>query len=218
MSRESNVINFYIICNRLKHLIRSGWKQWSVQGDRLESVAEHVYSTQMLALAMYSEFKYDIDIRKVILMLAIHELEETIIGDLVFFEITEEEKARIGHEAVSKILSPLASGNKIKELIYEFDEKTTPEAKFAFFCDKLECDLQCKLYDLDDRVDVHTAGESAKKRNPNVQKMVDEGYSWSDMWMGFSEGRYGYDKNFLKVSKKAGSLTKEDLLSLLEKL
>ena len=218
MSRESNVINFYVICNRLKYLIRSGWKQWSVQGDRLESVAEHVYSTQMLALGMYSEYKYDIDIRKVILMLAIHELEETIIGDLVFFEITEDEKKKIGHEAISKTLSPLASGEKIKELIYEFDEKVTPESQFAFFCDKLECDLQCKLYDLEDRVDVHTAGSAAKKRNPDVQRMVDEGYSWSDMWMGFSKGRYGYDKNFLKVSKKAGSLTKEDLLSLLEKL
>jgi 5'-deoxynucleotidase YfbR-like HD superfamily hydrolase len=212
MSRESNVINFYVICNRLKYLIRSGWKQWSVQGDRLESVAEHFYSTQMLALAMYSEYNYDLDIKKIIMMLAIHELEETIIGDLVFFEITPEEKERIGHEAISKILEPLASGEKIKELIYEFDAKVTPEAKFAFFCDKLECDLQCKLYDLDDRVDVHTAGAQAKKRNPDVQRMVDEGYSWSDMWLGFSEDRYNYDDNFLSVYRKARTLTKDNLL------
>ena len=68
------------------------------------------------------------------------------------------------------------------------------------------------MYDLDGRVDVQTAGEAAKKRNPDVQRMVDEGYSWSDMWLGFSEGRYGYDENFLNVSKKARTLKKEDLL------
>ena len=94
MSKESNVLEFYILCNKLKHLIRSGWKQWSVQGERLESVAEHVYSAQMLAIAMISEYDYDIDMLKVIIMLAVHELEETIIGDLVFYEITPEEKER----------------------------------------------------------------------------------------------------------------------------
>ena len=212
MSKESNVLDFYILCNSLKHLIRTGWKEWSVQGERLESVAEHVYSTQMLALAMYSEFDYDLDIKKIIMMLAIHELEETIIGDLTFYQSTPEEKKRKGHEAITKILAPLASGEKIKEIIYEFDERTTPEAKFAFYCDKLECDLQCKMYDLDDRVDVHTAGTKAKERNPKVQQMVDEGYSWSDMWLGFSEGSYNYDDNFLSVSRKARTLTKDNLL------
>ena len=216
MSKETNVLEFYMICNKLKTLIRSGWKQWDVQGDRLESVAEHVYSTQMLALGMYSEYDYNIDILKVILMLAVHELEETIIGDLVFFEISEEEKKRIGHKAISKILEPLNICDGIKNLIYEFDEKVTPEARFAFFCDKLECDLQCKMYDLEERVDVQTAGEAAKKRNPDVQRMIDEGYSWSDMWLGFSEGRYNYDENFLKVSQKARTLKNKDLLKKYE--
>ena len=104
MSREENVINFYIICNRLKNTIRTGWIDWNVKRDRLESVAEHIYSTQMLAIAMKSEYEYDIDIMKVIYMLAIHELGETIIGDLTLFQISKEEKEQIEHEAVFKIL------------------------------------------------------------------------------------------------------------------
>lgn len=31
MSREENVINFYIICNRLKNTIRTGWIDWNVK-------------------------------------------------------------------------------------------------------------------------------------------------------------------------------------------
>ena len=72
-------------------------KTWNVKRDRLESVAEHVYGVQMLAIAMKSEYSYDIDIMKVILMLAVHELGETVIGDLTQFDITKEEKEIIEH-------------------------------------------------------------------------------------------------------------------------
>ena len=89
MSKEQNVIDYYVVCNRLKNIIRKGWIDWKVQRERVESVAEHIFGVQMLALAMYSEYRYDIDILKVILMLAIHELGESIIGDLTQFQITK---------------------------------------------------------------------------------------------------------------------------------
>ena len=152
--KEKNVINFYVLCTKLKNVIRTGWKDWNVQRDRLESVAEHIYGTQMLALAMHSEFEYDIDIVKVVYMLAIHELGETVIGDLTSFQVSKEEKIKIEHEAVHKILDKLIDGKKIEELFLEFDEHKTLESKFAYQCDKLECDLQCKLYDEEGCVDL----------------------------------------------------------------
>ena len=92
MSKEENVVKYYVMCNKLKDVIRTGWKDWHVKRDRLESVAEHVYGVQMLAIAMASEYKYDIDILKVICMLAVHELEEVVIGDLTMFQISKEDK------------------------------------------------------------------------------------------------------------------------------
>ena len=74
MEKAQNVIRYYVICNQLKNLIRTGWKNWHVNRERIESVAEHVYGVQMLALAMYSEYEYPIDIMKVLFMLAIHEV------------------------------------------------------------------------------------------------------------------------------------------------
>ncbi len=147
MTPEENVLKFYVLCNRLKNVIRTGWKDWHVNRERLESVAEHVYSAQMLAIAMYSEFKYDVDIYKVIFMLAVHELEEILIGDLTQFQISREEKAKIGHEAIEKVLSSLANKEDVKKIILEFDERKTKEAEFAYHIDKLEADLQCRLYD-----------------------------------------------------------------------
>ncbi len=86
MPKEENVVNYYVICNKLKNVIRKGWIDWRVQRERIESVAEHIFSVQMLAIAMKSEYQYEIDIMKVILMLAIHELGETVIGDLTLFD------------------------------------------------------------------------------------------------------------------------------------
>ena len=99
------------------------------------------------------KYQYDIDLLKVILMLAVHELGETIIGDLTQFEIDDHEKKRIEREAVHKILMGLVDGSKIEQLFLEFDDHQTKEAMFAFQCDKLECDLQSKLYDEEKCVD-----------------------------------------------------------------
>lgn len=74
MEKAEKVINYYVLCNKLKNVIRTGWLNWNVQRERLESVAEHIYGVQMLAIAMKSEYGYEIDIQKVIYMLAIHEL------------------------------------------------------------------------------------------------------------------------------------------------
>ena len=55
-NQAESVIKYYVICNRLKDTIRTGWQQWQVKRERVESVAEHIYSTQMLALSMASAF------------------------------------------------------------------------------------------------------------------------------------------------------------------
>ena len=200
MSKEESVIKYYVLCNKLKNVIRTGWMDWKVQRDRIESVAEHIFGTQMLAIAMKSEFEYDIDIMKVIYMLAIHELGETVIGDLTQFQIDKDEKEKIEHEAVHKILSSLIDGEKIEKLFLEFDAHQTPEAMFAYQCDKLECDIQCKLYDQEKCVDLSHQEGNNTTNDETVKKLLDSGKSWSDMWLEFGQSRYPYDNNFLAVS------------------
>ena len=203
MSKEENVIRFYVLCNKLKNIVRTGWKDWHVKRERLESVAEHIYSTQMLAIAMYSEFKYDVDIYKVIYMLAVHELEEILIGDLTQFQISREEKEKLGHKAIEDVLSSLENKDFIKDIILEFDERKTKEADFAYHIDKLECDLQCKLYDEEGCVSVDVEKDAKNIHDETVMKLLKEGKSWSEMWLSFGQGKYNYDENFLRISNYA---------------
>ena len=157
----------------------------------------------MLAIAMKSEYQYDIDIMKVIFMLAIHELGETIIGDLTQFQISKEEKIKIEHDAVKEILSNLLEKKQIEELFLEFDSHKTKEAIFAYQCDKLECDLQSKLYDEEGCVDLNHQEGNKTMDNKLVKQLLQEGNSWSEMWLKFGQSIYPYDDNFIAVSKYA---------------
>ena len=203
MTKEENVINYYVICNRLKNVIRTGWKNWNVQRERIESVAEHIFGVQMLAIAMKSEYQYEVDIMKVIFMLAVHELGETIIGDLTQFQISKNDKEKLEHEAVNKILSGLLDGNQIEQLFLEFDAHNTKESIFAYQCDKLECDLQSKLYDEEGCVDLNKQDGNDTLKNQRVQELLKNGVSWSTMWLKFGQQVYPYDNNFRAVSNYA---------------
>ena len=203
MSKEQNVVNYYVICNRLKNIIRTGWKACNVKRERIESVAEHIFGVQMLAIAMKSEYQYDVDIMKVIFMLAIHEIGETVIGDLTQFQISKEEKEKKEHEAVHKILGGLLDGDQIEILFLEFDNHKTKEAIFAYQCDKLECDLQSKLYDEEGCVDLNEQDGNNSLNNPRVKKLLEGETSWSTMWLKFGQEVYPYDDNFKAVSNYA---------------
>ena len=203
MSKEENVINYYVTCNKLKDVLRTGWLRWDVKRDRIESVAEHVYGVLMLAIAMKSEYQYDIDIMKVILMLAVHELGEAEIGDLIQFEISKQEKRKKEKEAVHSILKPMLDGKEIESLINEFEERKTKEAIFAFQCDKLEADLQSKLYDQEGCIDMNNQDKNNILNDNLVSSILKHTDSFSDMWLEFGQRKYHYDDNFMSVSQFA---------------
>lgn len=174
MSDISNIIEFYKITTTLKDTIRTGWKYWNVKKERLESIAEHVYGTCMLAIAIWSESAPDIDICKVMMMLALHETEETIIGDMTPYDEGYDKKYIKGHEAVAKVFENMAQRDRCVALIEEFDEKATPEALFAYKIDKLECDFQAKRYDDLGQTSLDNA-EDIIKFSPSIQNLKNNG-------------------------------------------
>lgn len=200
MEKAKSVIEYYVLNNKLKNVIRTGWKAWNVNKERLESVAEHIFGTLSLAIAMYSQYGYDIDLSKVLYMLSIHELEEILIGDLTYWEISKEDKLKKGHQAVKEVLKSLIKKDEIEALIIEFDERKTKEAIFAYHIDKMECDIQCKLYDEEGCVDLNNQSNNIIFKDENVQNLLNqEQQSWSKMWIEYDKKRYIKDDNFIEV-------------------
>lgn len=172
----TNLLQFYLLATELKDKIRRGWEIWNIDRERVESVAEHIYGTCILAIAIDSEFKMDIDIYKVIMMLVLHEIEEVKIGDLTPFDkITKQEKRELGKQAVEEILSNLNKKVQYIELIEEFENMETREAVFAKMCDKLEADIQCKIYCEEKSIDINNEKNAHLLKDERVQILLENG-------------------------------------------
>ena len=194
-----NAIKFYVLCNKLKDLIRKGPLTWNVKRERIESVAEHIYGVQMLAISIYYQFNYKLDLNKVIYMLAIHELEEIEIGDLTFLETTREDKLINGRKATEFILKDFIGKQEILNILDEYNERKTEEAIFAYHCDKLECDIQIKLYDQEECFDLNNQTNNPIINIPSVKKVLDCENSISNAWIEFDRDKYEDDPIFIDI-------------------
>ena len=171
-----NIIHFYVLASTLKDKIRSGWKVWHIERERVESVAEHIYGTCMLAIAIDSEYDFNVDLMKVIKMLVIHELEEIEIKDFTPFDkISNEEKRKMGKVAVKDVLKDLTKKEELIKLIEEFENMKTKESIFAKMCDKLESDIQCKLYCEEHCLDVNKSENKPILEDERIQNLIEDG-------------------------------------------
>ena len=202
--RLYDAMRFYLLATQLKYKIRSGCDEthWNVSKERLESIAEHVYGTCILALSIDSEFETNLDINKVVKMLVIHELGEVVIGDITPFDnITPEEKMEKEHEAIKEVLGDLIKKDEFYSLLLEFDDKKTKEAVFAYHCDKLEADIQAKVYQ--DMGCQHSLDEQENNvvfKNQRVQQMVKDGAkSAFDIWYEWDKSLYFDDETFADI-------------------
>ena len=194
-----SAISFYTLCNKLKDVIRKGPLTWKVNRNRIESVAEHVYGVQMLAISIYFQFNYKLNLNKVLFMLAVHELEEIEIGDLAFYETTADEKMARGKRAVEFLLKDLIGKEEILTLLAEYNERKTDEAIFAYHCDKLECDIQMKLYYQEGCFDLNNQQDNPIINLPSVKSALESEKNISNAWIEFDRNKFEDDLNFIKI-------------------
>lgn len=199
--RLKSTMRFYLLATQLKYKVRSGWNEthWNVSKERLESVAEHIYGTCILALSIDSEFETHLDIDKVVKMLVLHELGEVVIGDITPFDnISPEEKMKNEHEAIKKVLGDLIKKEDYFALLMEFDERKTREAVFAYHCDKLDADIQAKIYqDMGCQNPLDKQENNVVFKSKRVQQMVQNGAKTAfDIWYEWDKSLYADDENF----------------------
>ena len=196
-------MRFYLLAAQLKYKIRTGWDEqhWNIKGEK-EKVAEHVYGAAILAIAIDSEFDLKIDLGKVLKMIAIHEIGEVKIGDITPFDnITPEEKEAMEHQAMADVLGDLCKKEEMLDLLMEFDEHKTREAQFAYLCDKMEADIQAKVYQ--DTGRQHALDDQENNvvfKNSKARQMVENGAQTAfDIWYEWDKSKYQDSPIFQKV-------------------
>ena len=133
-----NIVNLLFEAKILKEIPRSGYH---FLGAGKESVAEHCFITTFIAYVM-SELESNVDARKLISMCLVHDLPEARIGDLNSVHKTylaPDEEA-----AVRDKTADLSFGSSLAELIREFNDGNSMEAKLARDADHLALMLELK--------------------------------------------------------------------------
>lgn len=146
----NEIYEFYKKYSELERILRKGWLMRNVPVERKEDDAHHTLQTILLADLIIRKNKIEgINLLKVLEMLLMHEIGETIIGDISMIEDDYHEKKKKEKEAVKKQLACL--GEELSKYYFslwqEFEERKTKEAKFAYFIDKLDATLKSKQYD-----------------------------------------------------------------------
>lgn len=196
-NKAKRIIDFYLYVNKLKYKIRTGFVEIGITKERLESVAEHIYGCLMLSIAVDSEYDLSIDMYKVLKMLTIHELDEVLKPDFTLRSgITKEEKIKIGVESVNIVASTLSSRDELISLVNEFNEGKTKEAKFCYLIDKMECDMQAKVYDLDGNFLIEKAKEDLVYYGSSAKKIEKNAKTASDYWILYDKPKFKNDKIF----------------------
>jgi putative hydrolase of HD superfamily len=144
MTKAQQIIEFMNITEGLKRELRHSW----LSDGRRESVAEHVWSMSLLALVLFDEVQIKVDRLRVLKMIIIHDLVEIYAGDMPSFEAAaggQEQKEKDEKKALDDLMEKLHNqelAKEIKDLWYEFEDRETPEARFAQACDKAEAIIQ----------------------------------------------------------------------------
>ncbi|MER7128902.1 HD domain-containing protein [Streptosporangium saharense] len=123
--------------DKLRRIVR---RNTLMDGSRRENDAEHSWYVGMLAMIMAEHAPPGTDTDKVVAMLLVHDIVEIDAGDTFIYDAgAVEAQLGIERKAADRIfgLLPDDQAKRLRALWDEFEERATPEAKFAKALDRI---------------------------------------------------------------------------------
>lgn len=209
---NNNVLNFYLLANKLKEIVRTGWAEVKIERERVESVADHIYGCFVLTIGLDSEYELGLNIEKVFKMIVVKELEKVTL-EIEFtprkYPTYEERKAN-AFETVRKITNGLMKQQELMDLLEEVYENESKEAKFVNQLSKIESDIQAKIYDLSGDFKLDNALEDAKHYGEELaSEIIPQMKNASDGWILYDRKSYT-DDLFKSLSEEIQNLKEEE--------
>lgn len=143
VQRLQQQIEFMLEIDKLKQVLR---RTILTDRSREENSAEHSWHIAM-AVFLFSEYARDqnIDWYRVIKMLLVHDLVEIDAGDTYCYDHqSRKDQAQREQKAAERIFKilPLDQSISFRELWDEFEDRETPESKYANALDRFQPFLQ----------------------------------------------------------------------------
>lgn len=146
-------LKFILVIDNMKNIFR---RNLLADGSRRENDAEHSWSLAMLAM-LFEEYSAEkVDMEKTLKIALVHDLVEVYAGDTFAYDLKgNEDKLERETKAAQKLFEILEpeQGGEIRDLWNEFEEKKTPEARYANAIDRVQ---------------------------PLINNYMTDGYTWKD--------------------------------------
>lgn len=144
--QKNHLNNIITTLGKFKDLKRTGWMIRDVKLP--ESDADHSFGVALLTMMLAPE---KLNKQKCIELALVHDLAEIYAGDFTPHDnISKEDKDKLEREGASRLAKEL-NWPQLVDLIDEYNDKKTPEARFVNLLDKLETIMTAKYYDDNNR-------------------------------------------------------------------
>jgi putative hydrolase of HD superfamily len=160
VSPLAHQLAFLLELDKLKAIIR---KTRPVGMARHENSAEHSWHVALMAMLLAEHAEPAVDVGRVVKILLLHDVVEIDADDTFLYDETgTEAKAAKEMQAARRLFGmlPAAQAAEFMALWREYEDRVTPEGKFAYACDRLL---------------------------PMLQNLANQGQSWLDNGVRFEQ-------------------------------
>jgi putative hydrolases of HD superfamily len=150
----------------MKQIYRRGWllPGRDIPEDKCESDAEHTFDMIMMAIFLVFKYKYPVNLEKLLIMIAAHDTGEIDPGDTARGEKSEELKTRQEKACIKRIYGDILDCSIIQEILDEYHERKTLEARLAKAIDYSQCLIQSWIYGKQHGKDLSFFMKNAKEK------------------------------------------------------
>lgn len=131
-------IDFIYELDRLKTVLR---QSMLIDDSRQENSAEHSWHLAMAALTLAPLAAEPIDIERAVKILLVHDIVEIDAGDAFIYDDAKRAAAEAAEEAAAERIFgmlPEPEATEFRALWDEYEDRSTPEGRFAYSCDRLQ--------------------------------------------------------------------------------
>jgi len=170
------LLDFLRTSANLKNIPRQGWID-KLEISNPESVADHTFSMAIIGMILSDSKNYNTE--KILKMILLHDLAESIIGDITPEQKSVVDKKRLEEKTMKEILSnlPKEIQSQYLKIWDEYQDNQTNDANFVHQIDKFEMALQSKIYEKQTNPEkTKVFFESARKeiRDESLVKMLEK--------------------------------------------
>ncbi|HPE91816.1 MAG TPA: HD domain-containing protein [Synergistales bacterium] len=136
--RTGKILDFLLTMDRAKTVLRKGYL-WD--GNRRESIAEHMWHLALWAMLLKDEIGFETDLLRTLKLVLTHDLVEIYAGDTYAYDEAGVAAQRAKEEkAAERLFSSLPDdlAEEFRGLWDEFEAEKTPESRFARSLDHMQ--------------------------------------------------------------------------------